>query len=429
MSRCQQMGPEKCKSYAWSGANGAAQEDGGWANNCCIHADTAWHPSTGSRTDLNHTAGIWTGGEPARNVWKAKLPESFALPEAPHLRVGGLRSTRARYPNSNPEVDFWPAGWVPDAETWLPAKPPSSQPRFVGVVNKLLQTRNDGATLNQTKPYSGGIGGPCEVFDPPFSYWCSAHPAGGGGFQYYVPSGMVLFNDTAEELKPSTWSAKGKGATVHAFRRSHWASWMFDVEEVGEDRIIFGKGGYQGCRGGPGQDWFIENVLELLDAPGEHFIDKETKTLYYQPNTTAGSPPSDLDASVPMIQALVVGNATQASPIKDLTLRGLGFRDTAPTYMEPHGVPSGGDWGLERRAHTLRLSVCLTVIVAHFYGVGDVSWRGILRRNYRPDHHRLPVRTFRRQRVNAVRLPSWRCCHRFALQLDRWHCHCCLGPN
>ena len=49
-----------------------------------------------------------------------------------------------------------------------------------------------------------------------------------------------------------------------------------------------------------------------------------------------------------MLMALLVGNATQAEPIKNLTLRGLGFRDTAPTYMEPHGVPSGGDWGLER---------------------------------------------------------------------------------
>ena len=202
---------------------------------------------------------------------------------------------------------------------------------------------------------------------------------------------------------------------MHAFRRSHWASWMFDVDSVSDDRIVFGKGGYQGCRGGPGQDWFIENVLELLDAAGEHFIDEETKTLYYQPNATTGSPPSDFDASVPMIQALVVGNATQASPIKNLTLRGLGFRDTAPTYMEPHGVPSGGDWGLERRAHTLRLSVCLSVAVAHLYGVGDGSWCAVLRRNYWPDHRRLPVRTFRRQRVNAVWLPSWCCCHRLAL--------------
>jgi hypothetical protein len=94
------------------------------------------------------------------------------------------------------------------------------------VVNKLLQTRNDGASINQTKPYSGGIGGPCEVFDPPFSYWCSAKPAGGGGFQYYVPSGMALADGTFPAgYEPSTWKSGGKGATVHAFRRSHWASW------------------------------------------------------------------------------------------------------------------------------------------------------------------------------------------------------------
>ena len=49
-----------------------------------------------------------------------------------------------------------------------------------------------------------------------------------------------------------------------------------------------------------------------------------------------------------MLQALLVANATQLLPIRGLSLRGLGFRDAAPTYMEAHGVPSGGDWGLER---------------------------------------------------------------------------------
>ena len=29
-------------------------------------------------------------------------------------------------------------------------------------------------------------------------------------------------------------------------------------------------------------------------------------------------------------------------------ITGLGLRDSAPTYMDPHGVPSGGDWALER---------------------------------------------------------------------------------
>ena len=34
---------------------------------------------------------------------------------------------------------------------------------FVGVINEVIATRNDGVTLNESKPYSGGIGGPCEV--------------------------------------------------------------------------------------------------------------------------------------------------------------------------------------------------------------------------------------------------------------------------
>ena len=51
---------------------------------------------------------------------------------------------------------------------------------------------------------------------------------------------------------------------VHAFRRSHWASWMFDVESVAADKILFGKGGYQGCRGGPGEQPLMP--AELLEA-------------------------------------------------------------------------------------------------------------------------------------------------------------------
>ena len=166
-ARCEAMGEAACKSYAWSGAAG-----GPWGNQCCIHADDVWHPQTGTGSDKNHTAGHWTGGSPAKNIWKAVLPAGINLPTAPQLRIGGVRSSRARFPNSMPETEYWPAGWVPNAQTWLPAKPPSSQPQFVHVLNKEIQSRNDGDTINQSKPYSGGIGGPCEVFDPP----CAALP-------------------------------------------------------------------------------------------------------------------------------------------------------------------------------------------------------------------------------------------------------------
>ena len=43
-----------------------------------------------------------------------------------------------------------------------------------------------------------------------------------------------------------------------------------------------------------------------------------------------------------------VTGASPSSPLQDFKLQGIGLRDTAPTMLEPHGVPSGGDWALER---------------------------------------------------------------------------------
>eukprot|EP01051_Picozoa_sp_SAG22_P004436 SAG22_NODE_237_length_14221_cov_37.207832_13_plen_111_part_00 len=39
----------------------------------------------------------------------------------------------------------------------------------------------------------------------------------------------------------------------------------------GNATITFGKGGFQGARGGRGSDWYISNVFEELDAPTEFY--------------------------------------------------------------------------------------------------------------------------------------------------------------
>jgi hypothetical protein len=36
--------------------------------------------------------------------------------------------------------------------------------------------------------------------------------------------------------------------------------------------------------------------------------------------------------------------------VSNITIRGIGFRDSAPSFLEPHGIPSGGDWSLQRSA-------------------------------------------------------------------------------
>ena len=118
--------------------------------------------------------------------------------------------------------------------------------------------------------------------------------------------------------------------------------------------FTFSSGGFQGSRGSDaGEDSYIENVMEELDFPSEFFFDAASSTLFLFYNASAGTPPP-ADGSItlvtPEFKHLFNITGTQAAPVKGVSLIGLGMRDTAYTYMDPHGLPSGGDWALERSA-------------------------------------------------------------------------------
>ena len=113
---------------------------------------------------------------------------------------------------------------------------------------------------------------------------------------------------------------------------------------------MFSRGGTQGGEGETvGEEWYIENVLEELDIGREWYFDNKTMTLYYLPNTTAAAPPTgDFTATQEMALFNVTG--TQKDPAHHIAIQGLTLRDTTYSYFEPHGLPSGGDWALAKRA-------------------------------------------------------------------------------
>ena len=98
-----------------------------------------------------------------------------------------------------------------------------------------------------------------------------------------------------------------------------------------------------------GEEWYIEGVLEELDIGREWFFDNQTLMLYYKPNSTtteasAGSPPTGEFVATAM-RVLLNVTGTQATPAHHIAIKGLTIRDTTYSYFEPHGLPSGGDWG------------------------------------------------------------------------------------
>ena len=94
--------------------------------------------------------------------------------------------------------------------------------------------------------------------------------------------------------------------------------------------------------------WWIENVLEECDDAREYFFDPRTRTLYYNPNSTSEGPTGEEAWVATQQRVLFRINGTMASPVRDVTIQGLSLRDTRFTYLDPHGMPTGGDWALQR---------------------------------------------------------------------------------
>jgi len=88
-------------------------------------------------------------------------------------------------------------------------------------------------------------------------------------------------------------------------------------------------------------------VMEELDYASEYFFDSKADKLYMFHNGT-GAPPTASKFVVPTKQVLLNASGTQWNPVKNINFKGVTYTAAAATFMEPHGVPSAGDWALDR---------------------------------------------------------------------------------
>ena len=281
---------------------------------------------------------------PGANIWRARAP----LPAAPGaLLAAGKRLPRARWPNGDADVDTVPRGWA-NASGWLPRPPPPPA---------AVQPGNFSRPEDHFFPdWTWGVNGPAVgFFDPPEGYWISPAPAGGATFA--VPGGF-LFHGADFSPRVAAWTRTG-AAVVHAFHGEYWGSWQFRVANVSAvnasvGRVDFGEGGWQEARGWPtGGALYVDNVLEELDSPGEWYYDGENVTLWHDAPPGEAPPPAGAPGAPVAAQLEVLINATGSagSPLTNLSLRGLIFTATQPTFLSRRfRAPSGGDWAFSESA-------------------------------------------------------------------------------
>jgi hypothetical protein len=328
-----------CISFTWHDTT----VDERYRNDCWGRLDSEFSESQ----EGGHTSGRSNRvpGE-QKNIWKTDI--AGQVTEVPGLQLDGKRATRARYPNLPAGIEVTPGrGYMvgQNDAVWVP-------PDFGKYGNVTYYTDNQESHLRNNTPgglyqhYQIGVGGLCSVYDPPVGYWCSDGVRGGGAFAFRTPSGVT---PNVSALPNSPYKDPSE-MIINVWRPKRWANWMFEVEkfDASTNTYTFGKGGNQGARGNDqGGDWFVENVFEELDHTGEFFFDSKASELYLFHNGT-GAPPAETEVIVPQIRTLINISGTQWDPVQDLTIDGLVFKSARYTYMDPHGVPSAGDWALDR---------------------------------------------------------------------------------
>ncbi|MEV6604069.1 discoidin domain-containing protein [Kutzneria sp. NPDC051319] len=69
------------------------------------------------------------------------------------------------------------------------------------------------------------------------------------------------------------------------------------------------------------QPSYVENAKELLDNPGEFYLDKPSHTLYYMPRE--GQDLRAADVEIPRLQTVVSGTGSVSNPLRGLSLKGI----------------------------------------------------------------------------------------------------------
>jgi hypothetical protein len=80
-----------------------------------------------------------------------------------------------------------------------------------------------------------------------------------------------------------------------------------------------------------GNRYFVEHILEELDAPGEWFFDTKTKTLYLMPRTPGN--PGD-HVAIPSVATLVQFISTREEPLRHIELDGLRIQGSTRHAVE-----------------------------------------------------------------------------------------------
>eukprot|EP01060_Flectonema_neradi_P034851 TRINITY_DN6248_c0_g1_i1.p1 TRINITY_DN6248_c0_g1~~TRINITY_DN6248_c0_g1_i1.p1 ORF type:complete len:851 (+),score=175.79 TRINITY_DN6248_c0_g1_i1:40-2553(+) len=328
-------------------------------------------------TNYPHEKVILSGARNLKLNWEASPQKgvyqaSVSLPKrGPNLGpeivnqlfVDGERMVRARFPNANPAVTSGLCfskgqrdgegcfGWLQNNDA---GKGYSDAGTTISTFS-VGPARGDSPTLGCEGCSDFYPNFATTIFDPPADHPIYNKPLRDYGYNnnsmhylysspFWRPINMGIVDGSFQGRK---W-AKPDTGVVHVKHTSLWGTWQYRIkkrvnQDVGKDEIFeFAYGGHQNRVSGAfnGNRYYVENIREELDVPGEWFYDEDTEILYVFPNSTVSE---QTEVTVPILTELfnVVDTA-------NVIISGVTITETRAIFMEQYELPSGGDWAVQR---------------------------------------------------------------------------------
>ncbi len=176
----------------------------------------------------------------------------------------------------------------------------------------------------------------------------------------FDPTARFFGGTSADAISPArvkSW-ANPAGGYMHALHKAMWGSKHYRIEGVDSEGKLKLRGGWQENRGGGFDEYFrggyhnkylfVENIFELLDAPGEWFFDRKKNILYIKPFDGIDLLKAEI-IGAGLKQLLVIKGSLQ-KPVSHIRFQGLTFRHTKRIFMEPYERLLRGDWSISRQA-------------------------------------------------------------------------------
>ncbi len=138
---------------------------------------------------------------------------------------------------------------------------------------------------------------------------------------------------------------------LHVFQSHFWGNMQYRIKNVDRTNhtINLGYGGFQLQRRfgiNHRSRFFVENIFEELDAPGEYFYDKTASVLYYMPFEYENL--HEAIVEIATLDNLFELKGNIHNPVKYITIKGFTITGTCTTFMNPYEPLSRGDWSIFR---------------------------------------------------------------------------------